>query len=91
MSLSIVALLAGIALASFIPALSQWVRSIATFPTMSAEKGLEPASEEGKGSAEPRDEQQGAIKLTAEEIEAAGIEVAEAGSGTPARPRGFEP
>jgi cobalt-zinc-cadmium efflux system membrane fusion protein len=82
LSLSIVALLAGIALASFIPALSQWVRTIATYPTMSAEKGLESASEEGKRSAEPRDEQQGAIKLTAEEIEAAGIEVAEARSGT---------
>jgi len=50
LSLSIVALLAGIALASFIPALSQWVRTIATFPTMSAEKGLESASEEGNGA-----------------------------------------
>jgi len=82
LSLLIVALLAGIALASFIPALSQWVRAIATFPSMSAEKGLESGSEDRKGSAEPHDEQQGAIKLTAEEIEAAGIEVAEAGSGT---------
>jgi membrane fusion protein, heavy metal efflux system len=82
LGLPIIALLAGIALASFIPALSQWVRTIAPFPSMSAEKSLEPISEGHKPSAEPHDEQQGAIKLTGEEIEAAGIEVAAAGSGT---------
>src|SRR5882672_5992172 len=82
LSLSIVALIVGIALASFIPALSQWVRTIATFPSVSAEKNLESASEERKGRGEPREEQQGAIKLTGEEIGAASIEVAAAQSGT---------
>jgi cobalt-zinc-cadmium efflux system membrane fusion protein len=80
--LSIIALLAGIALASFIPGLPQWVRTIATFHSISAEQSREPSSEENRERAEPRDEQQGTIRLTAEEVEAAGIEVAPAQSGT---------
>lgn len=82
LSLSIIALVAGIALTSFIPALSQWVRTIASFPSMSAETAPESASEEREGSDEAHEKQQGVIKLTGEEIEAAGIEVAATAGGT---------
>jgi hypothetical protein len=41
LSLSIVALFAGIALASFFPALSQWLRTITTFPSMLSKEGAQ--------------------------------------------------
>jgi cobalt-zinc-cadmium efflux system membrane fusion protein len=81
LSLSIVALLTGIALASFFPALSQWARTVVAFSSPSAPKSPQPEADERKPGSEARDDQQGVIKLTGEEIEAAGIEVAAAQSG----------
>jgi cobalt-zinc-cadmium efflux system membrane fusion protein len=82
LSLSMVALLAGVALASFIPALSQWARTIVAFSSALAPKNPEATSDESKSGTEARDEQQGIVKLTGEEIEAAGIEVAVVQGGT---------
>ena len=58
LSLSVVGLLAGIALATFIPALPQWLRTIAALHSISAEQNREPSFEENRERTEPRDEQQ---------------------------------
>src|SRR5437016_6311832 len=81
----IVALVAGIAVASFIPGLSQHLRTAVGFssgPVAMPAKGQEPASSERKSSADPKDEQQGSVKLSEDEIEAAGIKLAVAQGGT---------
>ena len=76
------ALLAGIALASFIPSLSQRVLAIAAFSTRdvpAAPKSAEPS--ERKATVDAAGDQQGAIRLSESEIEAAGIELAVAEGG----------
>jgi len=81
----VVALVAGIAIASFIPGLSQQLRMAVGYvprPGTAPVKGQEPATSERKSSADPKDEQQGIVKLTEDEIEAASIELAMAQGGT---------
>jgi cobalt-zinc-cadmium efflux system membrane fusion protein len=82
--LFIVALLVGMALASFVPGLSERIRIAFPFFELAAgtPKGDEPAIAERKPGAEATNDQQGVVKLSAEDIEAAGIEVAPAQSGT---------
>jgi cobalt-zinc-cadmium efflux system membrane fusion protein len=82
LSVSVAAMITGIALASFIPALSQRVRTVVAFSSASAPNGQELSSAERKPGTEPNDDQQGIVKLTEEEIESAGIEVAAVQSGT---------
>jgi membrane fusion protein, heavy metal efflux system len=81
----VVALVAGIAIASFIPGLSQQLRMAVGYgpgPGAAPAKGQEPATSERKSSADSKDEQQGIVKLTEDEIEAASIELAMAQGGT---------
>jgi membrane fusion protein, heavy metal efflux system len=82
LSLLIVALVGGMALAIFVPGLSQWIRAAIPF---SETAGTTPEVRDSvaggrKPSAETADGQ-GLVKLTEDEVEAAGIEVAVAQSG----------
>jgi membrane fusion protein, heavy metal efflux system len=85
--LFMVALLGGMALASFVPGLSERIRIAVPFFELAAgtPKGDEPAITERKRGAEGTDNQQGVVKLSAEDIESAGIEVAPVQSGTISR------
>ena len=81
LSLFIVALLGGMALASFVPGLSERIRiAFPFFEPAAVTKGDESATGERKPGAEASDDQQ-SVKLSAEAIEAAGIDVAPVQSG----------
>jgi membrane fusion protein, heavy metal efflux system len=80
LSLLAVALVTGIALASFFPGLPERLRAIVAPSSGPALQAQEPAEHKpGRGAT---DDQQGAVKLGADKIEAAGIEMAPAQSGT---------
>ena len=78
LSVLAVALVTGIALASFFPELPQRLRAIVALSSGPAPQAQEPA-EHKPGAA---DDQQGVVKLDADAIEAAGIEVAAVEAGT---------
>src|SRR5215472_9507471 len=81
-----IALLAGVALASFIPSLSQRLLAIAAFSTdENAAVPKSPEPPERKPTADASSSQPGAIRLSESEIEAAGITVAAAEGGVVAR------
>ena len=73
------ALLGGIALASFIPSLSQRVLAIAAFATRESPAAPEPS--ERKAAVDATGVQQDTIRLSEGEIEAAGIALAAAEGG----------
>ena len=82
LSLLIIALAAGIAVAAFVPGISQWLRLAVGFSSEPAATPQEPVDPERKTSADAADDQQGVIKLADTAIEAAGIELAVVQSGT---------
>ncbi len=82
LSLLIVAVVGGMAVAIFAPGLSQWIRAAVPF---SERAGATPetrasAASDRKSGAETADDQ-GLVKLTEDEVKAAGIELAVAQSG----------
>src|SRR5215216_1752378 len=85
--LVVLALTAGIAAASLSPGLSQGVRhAIGWLPGASQfRKDAATASEQRPRSAEPREEKQGRVKISDDQIAAARIEIAAAEGGTVSR------
>ncbi|MFL5269639.1 MAG: efflux RND transporter periplasmic adaptor subunit [Stellaceae bacterium] len=88
-ALPVAALVAGIAAASFMPGLSQSVRSIVgAAPGPAAVQPRETAAGDRKTSppaTKPADDEPGILRLTQEQITAAGIELTAVGGGTLAR------
>src|SRR6266851_288476 len=80
LSLLIAALAAGFALASFFPEWPQRIRTAVGFSSVSASGGQESAPAERKSASEAKDDQQGLVKLSEDEIKSAGIESAAARS-----------
>jgi cobalt-zinc-cadmium efflux system membrane fusion protein len=78
LSVLAVALVTGIALASFFPELPQRLRAIVALSSGPAPQAQEPAEHKPGAT----DDQQGVVKLDADAIEAAGIEVAAVEAGT---------
>jgi membrane fusion protein, heavy metal efflux system len=78
LSVLAVALVTGIALASFFPELPQRLRAIVALSSGRAPQPQEPAEHKSGAT----DDQQGVLKLDADAIEAAGIEVAAVEAGT---------
>jgi cobalt-zinc-cadmium efflux system membrane fusion protein len=77
------ALAAGFALASFFPEWPQRIRTAVGFSSASAPRAQDSTpTERAKSSAEAKDDQQGVIKLSEDEIKSAGIESAVAQAGT---------
>jgi len=77
------ALAAGFALASFFPEWPQRIRTAVGFSSASAPRAQDcTPTERAKSSAEAKDDQQGVVKLSEDEIKSAGIEPAVAQAGT---------
>jgi cobalt-zinc-cadmium efflux system membrane fusion protein len=77
------ALAAGFALASFFPEWPQRIRTAVGFSSASAPRAQDsPPTERAKSSAEAKDDQQGVVKLSEDEIKSAGIGSAVAQAGT---------
>jgi membrane fusion protein, heavy metal efflux system len=79
-----VAMAAGITLASLLPALPSRLRAVVGLSSLAALQSQEPAVEL-KPAAGAEDDQQTVVKLSAEEVKAAGIETGVVGAGTLAR------
>jgi membrane fusion protein, heavy metal efflux system len=85
-ALSLIALAAGVALASFVPGLSQSLRSVVGLaPLPSAAQPREAAANDPAmrlRRAQPADDEPGILRLAQEQITAAGIELTTVGGGT---------
>jgi len=84
-ALSLIALAAGVALASFVPGLSQSLRSVVGLaPLPSAAQSRETANDLATRlpRAKAADDEPGILRLTQEQITAAGIELTTVGGGT---------
>jgi len=88
-ALSLIALAAGVALASFVPGLSQSLRSLVGLtPLPSAAQPRETAANDAATRlprAKPAEDEPGILRLTQEQITAAGIELTTVAGGTLAR------